>query len=320
MTGLSEKMTMINTAPLVYCLVLNYNGDGYVTECVDSILNSDYPEFRVVVIDNGSKDNSLERLKQKFNNKIITIENRVNLGYSEGFNIGLRYAFCQQGADFCLVINNDTKIHNSAVKELVRTALAHPEAGFVTGKVYFYDRPGVLQTVGKKADSVRYSGGHIGNKEEDTGQYDTECERFLADDVFTLVSRPLYEKLGGYNPLFFLESEEYEWQLRAKKSGFKIIYTPLAKVWHRQSMSIGRDSALKAYYDARNPMLVLLLHTSAIFFRRYLWLHLRRDIIKGFFICLKQARPLAAAAKCRGFFSCIFWGIKNRRFTLAHFI
>ena len=69
--------------------------------------------------------------------------------------------------------------------------------------------------------------------------------------------------------MFFLQAEEYDWQARAKKLGYKIMYTPHAKLWHKESMTIGKHSALKAYYDARNPMLVILLHKSPDFFRKY---------------------------------------------------
>ncbi|MHA1395730.1 MAG: glycosyltransferase family 2 protein, partial [Promethearchaeota archaeon] len=177
-----------------------------------------------------------------------------------------------------------------------------------------------LQTVGKKEDPIRWNGGDIGVKEKDRGQYDKVCERYFADDIFTLVSKDLYKETRGYNPIFFLQCEEYDWQARAKKIGYKIMYTPYAKLWHKESWTLGKESAKKAYYDARNPMLVILLHKPKQFFRKYFWLHFWKDIIKSSLISLKRGRISISIAKIMGFFFGILWGLKNRKFTFRHFI
>jgi GT2 family glycosyltransferase len=306
--------------PLVYVLVLNWNGKELTIECVDSILHSDYPRFKVVVIDNGSTDGSAWALRDRFGIQIDVIENGSNLGYAQGFNVGLRYAFVDMGADFCLVMNNDTIIDSKAIKEMVNIAEHEDDIGFVTGKVYYYDEPDVFQTVGMQEDAVRWFGEHIGAREQDIGQYDEVSERAFADDVFTLIRKQLYSETGGYNPVFFLQSEETDWQARAKKLGYRIVYTPHAKLWHRVSVTLGLDSALKAFYDARNPMLVILLHKPAAFFRRYFWVHFSRDIARSSLVYLKQGRLTPALAKWQGLFSGIKWGLKSKRLTLGHFI
>jgi hypothetical protein len=187
--------------------------------------------------------------------------------------------------------------------------------------VYYYDHPNILQTVGKRSDPVRWNGGSIGVREEDKGQYDEISERDFADDIYTLVRRKLYEEIGGYDTTFFLQCEEYDWQARAKHGGYKIMYTPHAKIWHKDSMTLGKTSPLKAYYDARNPMLVILKHKSPDFFRRYFWLHLRKDVFKSSIkIIIKKFEIRKAYKIWQGFFSGIRWGIKNKKFTLKHFI
>jgi GT2 family glycosyltransferase len=306
--------------PLVYVLILNWNGRALTVDCVESVLKSDYTNLRVLVIDNGSTDGSVADLKERFGPGIEIIENGKNLGYADGFNVGLKYAFGAEGADYCLVMNNDTVIDKSAISEYVKIAESDEMIGFVTGKVYFFDHPNVLQTVGMHSDPVRWRGEHIGRNEIDTGQYDEVCERVFADDVYTLVRRSMYEATGGYNSLFFLQSEETDWQARAKHYGYKIVFTPRARLWHRVSITIGRDSALKAYYDARNPMLVILLHKPAGFFRRYFWHYLRYDILRSSLVYLKRGRLSHAAAKWRGMMSGLTWGLHNKRFTLRHFV
>lgn len=306
--------------PLIYVLTLNWNGKQITIDCVDSILRSDYQNFKVIVIDNGSRDGSNAALRKKFGNRITILENKENLGYACGFNVGLKYGFEKNNADYCLVMNNDTIIDPSAISEMVRVAESDETIGFVTGKVYYFDNPTVFQTVGIEHDPITWLGNHIGKGEEDRGQYDSICERYFADDVFTLVKRKLYRETGGYNPLFFLESEETDWQARAKRRGYKIMYTPFAKLWHRVSVTIGKASGLQAYYDAKNPMLVVLLHKTPQFFRRYFWFHLRRDVVRGSLVSLKQGRMATALAKWQGFFAGITWGIRNKKISRQHFL
>jgi GT2 family glycosyltransferase len=306
--------------PLVYVLILNWNGREITIDCVKSVLKSNYPNFKIVVIDNGSTDKSVLALREIFGESVEIIENQQNLGYAMGFNVGLKYGFVDNAADYCLIMNNDTIIDTSAISELVKIASTDAKIGFATGKVYYYDNPNILQTVGKKDDTIRWNGGHIGNREVDNGQYDEICERYFADDIYTLVSGRLYRATGGYDPTFFLQSEDYDWQARAKRFGYKIMYTPYARLWHKDSMTIGRTSALKAYYDARNPMLVILIHKSPEFFRNYLRLHFFKDILMGSLVALKHGRVTKALAQWQGLFSGIIWGIRNRKFTLAHFL
>jgi GT2 family glycosyltransferase len=305
--------------PKVFILILSYNGKHLLDESISSYFTNDYPNFEIVVIDNGSNDGTQEWMQSTFPNERI-LRTDKNLGYSGGFNLGLDYAFNQKGADYVLITNNDVKADSKVISELVKVARTDPMIGFVTGKVYYYDQPDTLQTVGKKEDHIRWNGDHIGNKEVDKGQYENVSERIFADDIFTLVSRKLYMDTGGYDTTFRFQAEEYDWQARAKKLGYKIFYTPHAKIWHKDSMTIGKRSAFKAFYDARNPMIVVLKHRSTDFFRRYFWQHLKTGVLKASLVSLKRIRPSVSMAIWRGFISGLLWGFRNKRFSIRHFI
>ena len=305
--------------PFVIVLILSYNGKPLLKDSISSYLSNDYSRFKVIVIDNGSTDDTKKWVEQNYPN-VIVIRTEKNLGYSGGFNFGLDYAFNQKNADYVLITNNDVKADSKVILELVKIAESDSMIGFVTGKVYFNDNPDTLQTVGKYEDPVRWNGEHIGNREIDKGQYDLVAERIFADDIFTLVSKKLYQDTGGYDPTFRFQAEEYDWQARGKRLGYKIFYTPNAKIWHKDSMTIGKRSAFKAYYDARNPMLVILKHKSPEFFKRYFWQHFKTSVIRSSLVRIKQLRPAEAFAIWRGFFSGLIWGFKNRQFTIKHFI
>jgi GT2 family glycosyltransferase len=305
--------------PFVIVLILSYNGKHLLEDSISSYLTNDYPNFEVVVIDNGSNDRTNEWVDHNHPG-VSVLRTDKNLGYSGGFNFGLDYAFNKKNADYVLITNNDVKADFKIISELVKVAESDPMIGFVTGKVYYYDQPATLQTVGKYEDPVRWNGEHIGKKEIDKGQYDQVAERIFADDIFTLVSRKLYLDTGGYDTTFRFQAEEYDWQARGKKLGYKIYYTPYAKIWHKDSMTIGKRSAFKAYYDARNPMLVILKHKSPEFFRKYFWQHFKNGIIRSSLVSLKQLRPKVSFAIWRGFVSGLIWGFKNKQFSVRHFI
>ncbi len=306
------------TMPKVIVLILSYNGKELLEDSVSTYLANDYPNFEVVVVDNGSSDGTKEYVEQHFPAaKVVRLEQ--NRGYSGGFNFGLDYAFVQQKADFVVITNNDVKVDSGIVSALTEVAHKEEKVGFVTGKAYYYDKPDTLQSVGKYEDPIRWNGEHIGLREVDKGQYEEVAERFFIDDIFMLVSRPLYEEVGGYDTTFFFQAEEYDWQARGKAAGFKIMYTPQAKLWHKESMTIGKQSASKAYYDARNPMLVILKHKSPDFFRKYFWTQFGKTV-KGFLVSCKQRRFDVAIRKITGLFSALSWGWKQRKFSRRHFI
>lgn len=310
--------TSDKSIPKVLVLILSYNGKELLEDSVSTYLANDYENFEVVVVDNGSSDGTKEYVEKKFPEaRVIRLED--NRGYSGGFNFGLDYAFVKQKADYVLITNNDVKVDKKIVSALVDVASKDEKIGFVTGKAYYYDKPDTLQSTGKYEDPVRWNGEHIGLREVDRGQYDEVAERFFIDDIFMLVSRQLYEDVGGYDTTFFFQAEEYDWQARGKAAGYKIMYTPHAKLWHKESMTIGKQSASKAYYDARNPMLVILKHKSPDYFRKYFW-HQFGKTAKGFLVSCKQRRFDVATRKVSGLFSALSWGIKRRRFSRKHFI
>jgi GT2 family glycosyltransferase len=288
-------------------------------DSVSTYLCNDYPNFDVIIIDNGSIDNTKEYVEKEFPEaKVIRIGK--NRGYSGGFNFGLDYAFNQQKADYVLITNNDVKADAKVISSLVEIAETDKMIGFVTGKVYYFNKPDTLQTIGKNEHPILWNGSHIGGGEIDKEQYEKVMELAFADDIFTLVRKEMYDITGGYDTTFFLQAEEYDWQARAKKFGYKIFYSPRAKIWHKESMTIGKTSALKEYYNARNPMLVILKHKSPEFFRKYFWQHLKKSVLKQSVKEIVKKRDLIKAYKIwQGFFSGMIWGFKNKKFTFRHF-
>ncbi len=304
------------TAPKVFVLILSYNGVKWLKDCLPSVLAMDYPNFETVVIDNGSSDHTQDFLREQFP-RVHVVTLQPNRGYAGGFDAGLEYA-AERGADYFLVMNNDTEIGPHALTALVETAQSRDRAGFVTGKVYFYDRREVFQTVGKRDDPITWIGHHIGYEEKDEGQYDEPAERIFADDIYTLVNRKMYEEVGGYDPEFYLQCEEFDWQLRAKKAGWKIYYTPSAKLWHRGSASTGGlGSPTVNYFLERSRLIIFAKHGSLIQYLRYAAWSSFRAVYRliGSLVQRDAFKTRARIARLLGIAAGIWWLVTRRPAT-----
>lgn len=234
--------------PYVTVMTLNWNNGEDIQECVAALHSMTYPNYDVVVIDNGSTDGSLAALRAHHPVMAI-LENGRNLGYAAGFNAGLRYAF-ERGADFCLLVNSDAMIDPEALTEMVRVAEGDAKIGLVTGKVYWYSRPDVFQTAGRYTDPILLAGQHVASGEVDRGQCDEVRDFEFVDDVYLLFRREVFEQVGGYSTIFPVYYGITDLCARVRRAGFRIVYAPGSKIWHKGI--IGNEnvtlSASRLYY------------------------------------------------------------------------
>lgn len=299
--------------PFVVVLILSYNGKHLLDDSVSSYLANDYSNFEVVVIDNGSTDDTKEYV-EKIWPHVKVLRTEKNLKYSGGFNFGLKYAFEEQKADYVLITNNDVKADNKVISACVEIAERDSTIAFVTGKVYYYDQPDILQTVGKEANEKYWRGKNIGNI-KDTGQYNKIKELSWCDDVFWLVSKKVFNSIRGYDTEFAFQSEDFEWQARAKINGFKIYYTPNAKIWHKESMTLKKKSPERLYYTYRNPLIVYMMYKPYSYFK-FEFRNRRINLIKTTIISLFKLRVFYIYNCWKGHVSAFKWGIRNKKINL----
>jgi GT2 family glycosyltransferase len=163
-------------------------------------------------------------------------------------------------------MNNDIIIDAKAITALVSTAQNHDNMAIVSGKVYNYDEKDTLQYIGNgksKKELLDYPAYVKNRREKDVGQYDEEMEMGMLDDIFWVIPKKIIKKVGFYSDYFFLYGEQTDYALRAVRNGFKLIYTPNAKLWHKGSITTanGDTSSPKIeYWGSMAVMKLSILH------------------------------------------------------------
>lgn len=223
--------------PLVGIIVLNWNGLQDTRKCVASLFELNGTPPRIYVVDNGSTDGSVEQLHREFGERIILLANRRNLLYAGGNNVGIRRALAD-GCNDVLLLNNDTIADKNMLVELVRAQKQVGDA-ILCPKIYYMDRPDVLWYAGGKLNLRRARIVHRGIREPDRGQHDRQEETAWATGCALFATRPVIDTTGLLDEEFRLYCEDVDFCLRAHAAGFKTIYVPSAKVWHKVSAAIG---------------------------------------------------------------------------------
>lgn len=236
----------------VYIIVLNWNGKDDTLECLKSLEKINYRNYKIVVVDNSSEDDSVSEIRRQFSNVKI-IENKENLGFSGGNNVGIKYAI-NNGAHYVLLINNDTTVEKDFLNELVGIGESDEKIGVLGSKIYFYSEPSRIWFAGGKVNWLKNKGTHIGLDQIDSGQYDKIKEMDYLTGCCLLIKREVIEKIGVLSEDYFLYYEDTDFSLRAKNADYKIVYVPKSKIYHKISRSTKPGSSNYVYYHSRNGL------------------------------------------------------------------
>ncbi len=243
--------------PKVAIIVLTWNQRDLVLRCLASLDKLDYPNYMIIVVDNGSCDKTAEAVRFAYPD-VSVIQNLENLGFAEGNNVGIRHAL-NEGADYVMLVNNDVIAECHAIATLVAAAIDHPDAGFFGPMIYSLgDKRTILSAGGIFADLWKAT--HRGIGEPDCGRYDSLFEADYLSGCALLVSRKVIDAAGLLDDDFYLYNEDVDWCYRGKKLGFKALFVPNAKVWHPDTRTRDESSPSITYYIARNALLFARKH------------------------------------------------------------
>lgn len=235
-----------DVVPLIYVVVLNWNGRDDTLDCLASAKQLDFQNYCILVVDNGSSDGSHEAISNHFPD-VQVLETGHNLGYAGGNNVGIRWAI-EHGADYVLLLNNDTTIHPNLLDEFLSAARAHPDGGMFSARIEYYAEPGRI-----------WNSGIIWNRR--FGRFDSLDIKYgtqktaAVNGCALFVPTSVIRHIGLLDEQFFLTYEETDWSYRAKEAGYHCYVAADALVRHKVSASIGgSESPLACYFWVRNQL------------------------------------------------------------------
>ncbi|RYY34542.1 MAG: glycosyltransferase family 2 protein [Sphingobacteriaceae bacterium] len=266
----------------VSIITVNFNQSLVTEDLLTSIsLTNTYTNIEIIVVDNGSKVNSVPQWTAKYPD-IIFIRSEENLGFAGGNNLGIAAAT----GEYLFLVNNDTEFTAGLVETLVKVLDEHPQVGIACPKIRYFDQPEMLQYIGF-TDMNYYlaRNSSIGQFETDKGQHDhLTGETGYAHGAAMMVKRECIDKAGLMSPNFFLYYEELDWCDRIKRAGYEIWLVTGALIYHKESVSVGRVSALKEYFMNRNRILFIRRNAPAfaklVFYIYFILIVTPRNIIK----------------------------------------
>ena len=253
--------------PLVSIIVLNYNAGDLLADCVKSLYDTNYNNYEIIVVDNASKDGSQKKCKERFD-QIKLIENKENLGYCDGNNVGIK----QATGEFIVILNPDTLIEPNWLTELVSAYKKHGE-GLYQPKIISLYEENILQSTGNMIHIFGFGFARDKGVPDSSQRKDVEQIGY-ASGTCLFTSQSVLKKVGDFDPFLFLYHDDLDLGWRAAQLGIKSYYVPLSLIYHAESYSL-KWSSKKFFWLERNRRYCLFTHYSADTYKKirtYLWL------------------------------------------------
>jgi GT2 family glycosyltransferase len=245
----------------VAIILVNWNGFEFTAACLYSLRKLDYPDFRVILVDNASQNQEGERLKIAFP-EIDLIGNSENLGFAGGNNVGIRNAL-EQGFSYVLMLNNDTIVEPDFLGQMMRKFAQNPRLGVVQPLIYFLHDRTQIWSAGGKWNSFLGRAITLGDRESVDNFKVTDRKLDWATGCCMLITREALLKTGLLNESYFTYFEDVEWSLRFREKRFEIELAAEAKIYHeagassKKKHSEGTLSPTVFYYHVRNQFFLL---------------------------------------------------------------
>ncbi|GAA5034652.1 glycosyl transferase [Marivirga lumbricoides] len=288
--------------PLVSIISVHFNGTKITEEFIKSILQISYSPVEVFIVDNGSEQEPLEPLTQKYP-EIKFIISEKNLGFAGGNNLAIK----QASGEYLLFINNDTEVPINFLEPLIDHFLSHPNAGMASPLIKYFNTNIIQYAGNSKVNLLTGRSKRLGFKEEDHGQYDFNFKTGMIHGAALLVRDKVIEEIGLMPESFFLYYEELDWCTRAQKKGYETWVIGKSTIFHKESMSVGKNSPFKLYYMTRNRILFLRRNTEGV--KRLSW-------VLFFLIFTMPKSTLLYIFKrdfqsLKSFYKGVFWNLAN---------
>lgn len=267
-------------------ITVNYHQTDLTVDLLRSLANTVNKELvEVIVVDNGSPDNR-EMIYQTAYPGLTYIRSERNLGFAGGNNLGIRHA----SGDYLLFLNNDTEVTAGFIEQMQMEMDRHPQIGLLSPLILYFENKQKIQYAG--FTSLNYLTGRnkvIGHMEDDNGQYnDRTVVTGYCHGAAMMCRKKDLERVGLMEEHFFLYYEELDWCEKFHRQGLKTGFTGKARIYHKESMSVGKESPLKTYFMVRNRWLFIRRNANApiafMFSCYYLFMAIPNQLLKHLYL------------------------------------
>ena len=255
---------------MVSIITVNFNSLEVTCELLESVRRFGGNDVEVIVVDNGSVENSEGYFRNHFP-EVIYVRSEKNLGFAGGNNLGIKAS----NGDFLFFLNNDAELTAGAIETLLALFSTNSGIGIASPKICYHNaRPGsepdVIQYLGTThVHPLTARNSTLGEREIDSGQYRKAQPTAYAHGAAMMVPREVLNKAGLMSEDFFLYYEELDWCERIRRAGYDVWVEPNAKVYHKESYTVGKISALKTYYLNRNRLFFMRRNHSLAQWRAF---------------------------------------------------
>ena len=265
-------------------IIPNYNGMHHLECCLASLRNQSYRNFRIIIVDNNSTDNSLEFVKKKYN-EVLFIELKMNEGFAKAVNIGIKKALQDKHTKYILLLNNDIECDEYFVEELIN-GFNYENVGSVSPKMMNFFKRDIIDGAGDEVyrKKLPYPRG-IGQK--DTGQYSKIEYIFGACAGAAMYKKEVFKEIGFFDEDFFAYFEDVDYSFRLQYRGYKCIYFPAAICYHKRGGSFSTFQSFQTFLVERNIFsLRIKVYPLSVLLKYFIYynLHSYYRIIKYFII------------------------------------
>jgi GT2 family glycosyltransferase len=268
------------TQPHCAVVLVNYCRPEDTLACIGSLRLSTYDNFSITVVDNSPNDDLLRATEHQHPN-ITILSPGTNLGFAEGNNVGIRHVL-NSSSGAVLLLNNDTEVEPGTLAALMQVLEEEPQSGIVGGKILYHSDKSRIWFAGGHFNIHAGFGGHDGIGKADSGQFDTRRECAFITGCCLLIRRSVLMDVGVLDERFFAYMEDTDYCYRARCAGYRVIYEPTARVYHKVSSTASWDSPVYLYFNCRNKLILIRKHTALLallpHLPRLLWFYIRQMI------------------------------------------
>jgi len=256
--------------PRVGVVIVNHNLKDSLRETILSFKKVNYPGLEMVVSDNASTDGSVQMIRSEFP-EVHLLAHEKELGYGKAASLGLQY-FADK-TKYIFSTTNDVIVDPEMINILVEQAEKDPKAAVLGCKIYYYGTDDLLWSAGGRIHPLHGHSYHFGWNRKDHPRYNRIRECDYVTGCGYLLRSDVVKRLDAFKPDLIFCAEDADFCYRARESGYKILYVPAAKMWHKTSTTLAKNRPLQLYYGTRNSLYMIQRHRIG-FYPLSLFVHL----------------------------------------------